>query len=71
MCVCVFVGTGNFFASNACVAIISTYRLLPTAKHPDGANDAVAAIKWTLDNAASYGGLVISPYPPSQRYISS
>lgn len=48
--------TGNFFASNSCICIIATYRLLPGAQHPDGANDATAAMKWALENSSSFGG---------------
>jgi hypothetical protein len=47
---------GKYFANNSCVCILSTYRLLPTARHPDGANDATAAMKWALENCATYGG---------------
>lgn len=47
---------GNFFATNSTICITATYRLLPSAKHPDGANDTVSAIKWALENSSSYGG---------------
>ncbi|RDW63248.1 hypothetical protein BP6252_10793 [Coleophoma cylindrospora] len=47
---------GYYFASNSCVCILSTYRLLPTARHPDGANDVTSAMKWAIENCAAYGG---------------
>ncbi|RDW91802.1 hypothetical protein BP5796_01196 [Coleophoma crateriformis] len=51
-----YANIGNYFASNSCITVVSTYRLLPTAHHPDGAEDATAALSWTLANASKYGG---------------
>ncbi|KAG4442118.1 hypothetical protein IFR05_002404 [Cadophora sp. M221] len=47
---------GNFFASNACILISATYRLLPQAAHPSGAEDASLAISWAISNSLIYGG---------------
>ncbi|KAH9213927.1 Alpha/Beta hydrolase protein, partial [Leptodontidium sp. 2 PMI_412] len=47
---------GNFFASNRCILISATYRLLPQAAHPSGAEDAALAISWAISNSSKYGG---------------
>ncbi|KAH7356392.1 Alpha/Beta hydrolase protein [Rhexocercosporidium sp. MPI-PUGE-AT-0058] len=47
---------GNFFASNATILILATYRLLPLAAHPSGAQDASLAISWATTYSLSYGG---------------
>lgn len=54
----------NFFYDNimlwaarhGMVGVNATYRLAPNAKWPAGAEDVGAAVHWTLDNIAKFGG---------------
>ena len=46
----------DYFASLGLVGVNATYRLVPQAKFPDGANDVGAAVAWVKDNIAEYGG---------------
>jgi acetyl esterase/lipase len=47
---------GNYFASQGCISVLATYRLLPTAVYPDGAEDVTAALSWLVQNIGAYGG---------------
>ena len=46
----------DYFASIGLVGVNATYRLVPEAKWPDGANDVGDAVAWVRDNIAGYGG---------------
>ena len=46
----------DYFASIGLVGVNATYRLVPDAKWPDGANDVGAAVAWVKDNIADYNG---------------
>ena len=46
----------DYFASLGLVGVNATYRLVPDAKWPDGANDVGNAVAWVKDNIAEYGG---------------
>lgn len=46
----------DYFASLGLVGVNATYRLIPDAKWPDGANDVGNAVAWVKDNIADYGG---------------
>ena len=46
----------DYFASLGLVGVNATYRLIPDAKWPDGANDVGHAVAWVRDNIADYGG---------------
>ena len=46
----------DYFASLGLVGVNATYRLVPEAKWPDGANDVGNAVAWVKDNIAEYGG---------------
>ncbi|MBE3044740.1 alpha/beta hydrolase, partial [Candidatus Bathyarchaeota archaeon] len=35
---------------------MATYRLLPEARYPDGADDVASFIEWIKDNISDYGG---------------
>lgn len=47
---------GYYFASNGCITVLATYRLLPTARYPQGAEDVASAIGWLAANVAHHGG---------------
>lgn len=47
---------GNYFASNECICILATYRLLPEARFPSGGEDTAWALRWVKDHAVEYGG---------------
>ncbi|KAF8855205.1 alpha/beta-hydrolase [Acephala macrosclerotiorum] len=47
---------GNYFASNGCVCALATYRVIPEAKYPSGAEDVSLALKWTKENVKTRGG---------------
>ncbi|SPO06271.1 uncharacterized protein DNG_08960 [Cephalotrichum gorgonifer] len=47
---------GYFFASQGYVCILATYRLLPEARYPDGADDVARAVEWIKGTIADYGG---------------
>jgi acetyl esterase len=48
--------TGNYFASNECICALATYRLIPEAIYPSGAEDVSLALKWVKENMKGYGG---------------
>jgi len=43
-------------ARNGMVGVNATYRLAPTHAWPAGAEDVGAAVRWTIDNIAKFGG---------------
>ena len=46
----------KFFTENGVVFVSTNYRLFPAAKHPAHASDVAAAVRWTVDHIAEYGG---------------
>ena len=46
----------DYFASLGLVGVNATYRLVPDAKWPDGANDVGNAVAWVKNNITEYGG---------------
>lgn len=48
--------TGRYFASNGCICALATYRLLPEARYPSGAEDVVQALQWLHANVGKFGG---------------
>jgi acetyl esterase/lipase len=55
-----------FLASQNCVSILSTYRLLPTARYPQGAEDIAASLSWVVANIDKYGGSPSQIFPIGQ-----
>lgn len=53
---CADMNQGNFFASNGCICVLATYRLLPEACYPSGGKDTAQALRWVQQNATQYGG---------------
>jgi acetyl esterase/lipase len=47
---------GGWAARNGLVAAVMTYRLAPGHQWPAGAEDVAAALSWTREHCASYGG---------------
>lgn len=47
---------GNRYASEGIVTVIPSYRLAPKNSFPAQAEDAAAALKWTVENIARHGG---------------
>ncbi len=47
---------GTFFAQNGMVGVNATYRLMPKAKYPDGAEDVASMMRWAKANVAKHGG---------------
>ncbi|NQV54578.1 MAG: alpha/beta hydrolase [Rhodospirillales bacterium] len=47
---------GNFFARNGMIGVNATYRLAPDNQWPVGAQDVGAAVAWTREHIADYGG---------------
>lgn len=47
---------GSYFASNGYVCILATYRLLPEARYPDGADDVAACLAWVAAHVGNYNG---------------
>lgn len=47
---------GNRFAKAGAIVVIPSYRLAPAHLHPAQAEDAAAALAWTVKNIAQYGG---------------
>lgn len=47
---------GHFFASHSYVCVLATYRLLPDARFPEGAEDIASCLTWISSNIARYGG---------------
>lgn len=47
---------GNYFASNNCLCVLATYRLLPEARYPSGGRDTAQALRWVQDHATEYRG---------------
>ncbi len=46
----------NRFAKEGLGVVVPSYRLMPGAAHPAQVDDAVAAVDWTIQNIAQYGG---------------
>ncbi|KAH8646777.1 Alpha/Beta hydrolase protein [Xylariales sp. PMI_506] len=46
----------NFCASNGCIGVLGTYRLLPEARYPSGGQDCAQALRWVQDHISEYGG---------------
>ncbi len=47
---------GEALASKGFVAVLPDYRLYPEVRFPDFLHDGAAAVRWTLDNIARFGG---------------
>lgn len=47
---------GNYFASNGCVCALATYRVIPEATYPSGAEDVSLALQWVKENVETRGG---------------
>ncbi|KAM0752590.1 alpha/beta-hydrolase [Meredithblackwellia eburnea MCA 4105] len=54
----VYANVGNYFAERGVVTVIPNHRLVPNARHPDGADDVQAARDWIFANIADakFGG---------------
>ena len=52
----VYTNVGTYFAHNGMLGIVATYRLLPQAKFPNGAEDVAGMVRWAKANAAAHGG---------------
>ncbi|CZR58654.1 uncharacterized protein PAC_08546 [Phialocephala subalpina] len=50
------ISTGNYFASNGCICALATYRVIPEAKYPSGAEDVSLALKWVKESVETQGG---------------
>ncbi|KAL4924091.1 alpha/beta hydrolase [Aspergillus undulatus] len=46
----------HYLAANGMVGVLGTYRLLPEARFPDGAEDISAALDWIHTHVKKYGG---------------
>jgi len=49
-------GAARAYTSENVIVVSINYRLSPTHRHPAHIEDCAAAIKWVVDNIASYGG---------------
>ncbi|KAK5119145.1 hypothetical protein LTR85_007759 [Meristemomyces frigidus] len=47
---------GYYFASNHVTCVLATYRLLPEARFPDGADDVARCLSWVSKHIGTYGG---------------
>lgn len=47
---------GRALASRGLVVVIPDYRLVPTVRFPDFVQDGAAAVRWTRDHIAEFGG---------------
>jgi triacylglycerol lipase len=47
---------GYYFARHGVVTVLPTYRVAPAHPWPAGAQDIAAAVRWTKEHAAEYGG---------------
>ncbi|KAH6954119.1 hypothetical protein HG530_015872 [Fusarium avenaceum] len=47
---------GYYFASQGCLGVLVTYRLVPKASFPQGAEDVVGVVAWLVQNAHIWGG---------------
>ncbi|RDW82764.1 hypothetical protein BP6252_03876 [Coleophoma cylindrospora] len=47
---------GNYFASNNTICALATYRVIPEAVYPSGAQDVTSAFAWIRDNISQHGG---------------
>ena len=47
---------GQYFARHGLVVVIPNYRLAPAYRWPSGAEDVVAAHRWSRDHVGQYGG---------------
>lgn len=52
----VYGNIGTYFALNGMVGINATYRLIPNAKYPNGAEDVAAMVRWAKANVSKHGG---------------
>ena len=51
-----YVFAGEALASQGFVTVIPDYRLYPEVRFPDFLHDCAAAVRWTAENAARFGG---------------
>lgn len=51
-----FANLGSWAVQQGWVAVAINYRLAPDFKYPSGAQDVAAAVTWTVDHIAEYGG---------------
>jgi triacylglycerol lipase len=51
-----FANVGSWAVQQSWVAVVMNYRLAPEAAYPSGAEDISAAVEWTVDHIAAYGG---------------
>ncbi len=49
-------GTPELYKHLGCVLVSPTYRLYPNAKYPEFIEDAAAALAWTKEHVAEFGG---------------
>lgn len=49
-------GVGMAFVREGIGVVVPNYRLSPLASHPDHVRDAAAALAWTMEHIADYGG---------------
>lgn len=54
---------GYHFASHGCLGVLATYRLVPNASFPQGAEDMAGIVAWLVHNAHRWGG------DPSRIYL--
>jgi acetyl esterase/lipase len=52
----IYARIGEFWARQGCVAVVPSYRLSPTVKHPQHVRDVARAFAWTKANVAKHGG---------------
>jgi len=53
----------NALASRGYVVVVPDYRVFPDSQFPDFVEDGAKAVRWSLDNAANFGG------DPDQLYL--
>jgi triacylglycerol lipase len=51
-----FANIGSWAAQQGWVAVVINYRLAPEFGYPSGAEDVCAAVTWTVEHIADYGG---------------
>lgn len=51
-----YTALGNRFAQQNLLVVVPSYRLMPGSPHPAQVEDATAAMEWTIQNIAQYGG---------------
>lgn len=47
---------GYYFASHRVTCVLATYRLLPEARFPDGADDVARCLSWVSKHIGTFGG---------------